>query len=236
MIKFETMEDGTGVTKVKSLVFSQAKVGKTMLSCTMPEPVLLINAEKGLLSLSEKNQMKVFGRVANIVPARVDTLRDMEELAEKLEKDKQYRDFKSVVLDSITELADLSLCSSMKVNKDGRKAHGDMQIEVAGIFRRFRDLLHHHVLFIAQQEQAIDEILKKRLYMASMPGSKMAGRINYFFDEVFHLGIGSDGNETWRYLRCHPDNQYFAGDRSGSLDEIEPADMTHIINKIIAHE
>lgn len=53
-------------------------------------------------------------------------------------------------------------------------------------------------------------------------------------DEVFALRNDRDneGNVT-RYFQTAPDFQWVAKDRSGRLDQFEPADMGHIISKII---
>ena len=238
-ITFQTMDEAVGLnTGVKIVVYGPAKIGKTVLAGTMPEPILFVNAENGMLSLSPKNQKKIFGREIDITPMKIESYKDLNELHKALLSSKDYQHFRSVVIDSQTEVAEQILAKMQDSNADGRAAYGDMQRQVGKLFRQFRDLPYHHILFTAQMDREKDEHSGRVMFFPSMPGKNITNKAPYCFDEIFYMGQGEDAKtgDSWRYLRCQQDLQFSAGDRSGSLDEIEPPDLTHIINKIQSNE
>jgi hypothetical protein len=67
-----------------------------------------------------------------------------------------------------------------------------------------------------------DEFTGMLKYGVAMPGAQLGGKLPYFFDEVFRLGIGKtpDG-QSFRFLQTQPDNQHDSKDRSGALDAME---------------
>ena len=67
-----------------------------------------------------------------------------------------------------------------------------------------------------------------------MPGSKLGPQLPYLFDEVFRLGKNkTPQGVSYRFLQTDGDLQYVAKDRSGLLEELEPANLTHVFNKIL---
>lgn len=157
-------------------------------------------------------------------------MNDLKEAYEFLSKDKKY-DW--VYLDSISEIAESVLTEEKKVNKDPRKAYGEMQDIMMSLMRSFRDL-PKNVYFSAKQEKVKDESTGGFMFGPSAPGQKLSQAMPYLFDEVFALQVWKDeeGN-TQRALQTERDNQYEAKDRSGSLDAAEPADLQHIFEKIM---
>jgi hypothetical protein len=99
--------------------------------------------------------------------------------------------------------------------------------------KEFRDISGMNVVMTAKQTVIEDSMTGIRTYGPSTPGNQLKNGIPYLFDEVFQIGVGKtpDGVE-YRYLRCRPDIQNEAKDRSGALDVLEPPDLTHIFNKI----
>lgn len=238
-ITFPTFEECTVSNGVKMLVYAPAGHGKTMLAATMPEPILMVSTENGMRSLSPANQMRVFRRVATIQPVKIDTIKDLCELADSLEKSSDYEAFPSVALDSASDIAQVVLNKALAKASDPRQAYGKLQEEISTVFRRFRDLPKQHVLFICHMEKEKEEATGRLLFGPSMPGTKLSQQIPHFFDEVFHLTVFTDEKtkQKSRWLLCQPDGIKFqAKDRSGALDEYEPANLTEVINKIQSHE
>ena len=205
---------------VKLLVYGQAGAGKTTLLTTLPNPIV-ISAEAGLLSVAG----------ADLPFMEVASMADLREAYAFLDS-AEGRQFQSVGLDSISEIAEVVLSDEKKKTKDPRQAYGAMQEQMADIIRSFRDLPARHVYMSAKLEKAQDE-MGKILYAPSMPGNKTGQSLPYFFDEVLALRVEKDGDgNTQRALMCDGDGSWLAKDRSGKLDMWEAPDLGAIIKKI----
>ena len=202
---------------LKVLVYGQAGCGKTTLSKTLPKP-LVLSAEGGLLSLKDDN----------IPYIEIKSMTDLHDAYAWLQDSDE---FESVVLDSISEIAEVVLAHEKKINKDGRAAYGEMDVQLSEIIRAFRDL-DMHVLMTAKLEKQQDE-MGRMLYFPSLPGNKTAQKLPYFFDEVLALRIEKDEDgKTQRALMCDSDGLWLAKDRSGKLEAWESPDLGEIIAKV----
>ena len=206
---------------VKMLAYGNAGAGETTLIRTMPAPVIL-SAEGGLLSLQD----------SDIPYISVSSIADIGEAYEWLLKSEESRKFKSVALDSISEIAEVVLSEEKKNTKDARAAYGSMNDRMSQLIRAFRDLPGRHVYFSAKIEKSTTDA-DALLYCPSMPGKSLTQALPYFFDEVLALRlIQDDEGNVRRVLQCHGDLSYQAKDRSGRLSAYEPADLGTIIAKI----
>ena len=206
---------------VKLLVYGQAGAGKTSLIPTMPKPIVL-SAEGGLLSIQD----------ADLAYIEIASMEDLREAYTWLTESADAKDFQSVALDSISEIAEVVLNHEKKVNKDPRAAYGAMQEQMADIIRAFRDLPGRHVYMSAKLEKTQDE-MGRVLYSPSMPGNKTGQALPYFFDEVLALRVEKDAEgNTQRALMCDSDGLWLAKDRSGKLGAWEAPDLGAVINKI----
>ena len=207
---------------VKLLVYGQAGAGKTSLIPTLPDPVVL-SAEGGLLSI----------RGSNIPFIEVKSMSDLTDAYNWLVSSDEAAQFKSVALDSISEVAEVVLGHELGNSRDGRAAYGEMNQRMASIIRDFRDLPGKHVYMSAKVEKVNDE-MGRILYSPSMPGKTLPQQLPYFFDEVLALRVEKDpeGN-THRALMCDSDGIWQAKDRSGSLNQWEAPDLGLIIQKIM---
>jgi len=206
---------------VKLLVYGQAGAGKTSLIPTLPDPVIL-SAEGGLLSISGAD-------VPFIEVKDIDTMR---EAYMWLTDSDEAKGFKSVALDSISEIGEVCLHAEMAKAKDPRQAYGEMQNTMGELIRAFRDLPGRNVYFSAKLEKATDE-MGRVLYAPSMPGNKTGQALPYFFDIVSALRVEKDAEGvTQRALMCDTDGLWQAKDRSGKLDAWEGPDLGAIISKI----
>lgn len=206
---------------VKVLVYGQAGAGKTSLIPRLPAPVVL-SAEAGLLSIAG----------ADVPYIEVTSMATLKEAYTWLKDSAEAREFQSVALDSISEIAEVVLAHEKKATKDPRQAYGAMQEQMADIIRAFRDLPGRHVYMSAKLEKSQDE-MGRMLYAPSMPGNKTGQALPYFFDEVLALRVEKDpdGN-TQRALMCDSDGLWVAKDRSGRLEAWEAPDLGEIIRKI----
>ena len=206
---------------VKVLVYGQAGAGKTTLIKTLPSPIVL-SAEGGLLSIQDAD-------LPYIEISDMDTLHEAYKWLAESDEAKQYQ---SVALDSISEIAEVVLNAEKKATKDPRQAYGAMQEQMAYIIRAFRDLPGRHVYMSAKLEKSQDE-MGKMLYNPGMPGKSLTQGLPYFFDEVLALRIERDAEGvTQRALMCDSDGLWLAKDRSSKLEAWEAPDLGAIIAKI----
>ena len=209
-------------TGVKMLVYGKSGRGKTTLCATAPTPVIL-SAEAGLLSLSQFQLPYV-------------EIKDMAGLQEAYRwalGSAEARQFETICLDSLTEIAEVVLNAAKKSVKDPRQAYGEMIEKMTDIIRLFRDLPGRNVYMSAKQEYAKNEITGVMINSPMMPGAKLGQQLPYFFDEVFQLDIGSTPEGvSYRFLRTQPDFMNDAKDRSGRLDPVEEPNLGKVISKI----
>jgi len=221
-IKIQTTKD-YGLNGVKCLVFSPAGYGKTVLASSAPGPII-ISAESGLLSLQDKN-------IPYIEVKSVDDVFEIYEWAKRSDEAKQYY---TLCLDSVTEIAEVMLSQFKGEERDPRQAYGRLADTMSGMIRAFRDLHGKNVYFSAKQVTFTDEASGVTSYKPSMPGKQLLNGLPFFFDEVFPLRLGKTEDGTvYRYLQTYADLRYDGKDRSGKLAEIEPPNLTAIFEKIL---
>ena len=209
---------------VKSLVYGPAGAGKTRLCATAPNPVIF-SAEGGLLSL----------RQFNLPYAEIKTMSDLQQCYNWAISSNEARQFQTIALDSVTEIAEVCLRNEQANTRDGRKAYGELLIKIVGVVRDFRDIPGKHVIITAKQEWAKDDTTGMMVFAPMMPGSKLGPQLPYFFDEVFQqcVFVNQQTKARIEALRTRADNQNVAKDRSGALDEWERPDLNAIYNKIM---
>ena len=208
---------------VKVLGYGDAGVGKTVLCSTTPSPII-ISAEGGLLSISD----------FDIPVIEVKSVEDVKDAYRFITEAEEAKNFETVNLDSITEIAQVLLAQYMSEEKDPRQAYGRLNSDMSSLIRLFRDLQGKHVYFSAKMTRIEDEFTGISSFKPMMPGKTLVNDLPFFFDEVLALRIGSaEDGSTYRYVQTESDMQYIAKDRSGKLDAMERPDLTFIFNKIL---
>lgn len=222
-LKFTMTDQASLQHGVKMLVYGLSGSGKTVLCSTAPVPVIL-SAEAGLLSL----------RRFSLPVIEIRSVEDLTEAHRWCLTSHEAKMFQTVCIDSISEIGELVLANAKKQVKDPRQAYGELIEKMMTTIKAYRDLPGKHVYMSAKMEPVKDEMTGIVRYMASMPGSKLGPQLPYLYDEVFRLGINkTTQGEQYRFLQTSSDLQYDAKDRSGSLDPVEPPDLTRVINKIL---
>lgn len=213
---------GIGATNgVKIIVYGKAGMGKTFLCSTCPNPVIL-SAESGLLSLSQFQLPFI----------EIKTLHDLREAYRWAFTSAEAKQFQTICIDSVSEIAEVVLAAALSGNKDGRMAYGQMISDMHKIIKEFRDLPRFHVYMSAKQERFKNEA-SVMINQPMMPGSKLGQAMPYFPDELFQLDVGTTPQGVnYRFLRTQPDFSNDAKDRSGKLDAIEEPHLGKIIAKI----
>ncbi len=237
-LQFTTSEQAASTGGVKALVYGGAGMGKTVLTATLPAPVLL-SAESGALSLKRANLERLYGVgnpsiCYNVPMILITNVQDLNDAYDWCTKSAEARQFASISLDSISEIAEVVLNNAKRVVKDPRQAYGELIEKMETLVRSFRDIPGKNVYMSAKMEPTKDEMTGVVKYGPSMPGAKLGQKLPYFFDEVFRLGVNkTPQGETYRFLQTQPDLQFEAKDRSGALATMEPPHLTQVFSKIL---
>ena len=222
-LNFTTTDRAAQLNGVKVLVYGQAGAGKTVLASTAPAP-FLISAEGGELSL----------RNMQIPMVKITTVDDLRDVYAWCERSAEAKQFQTICIDSLSEIGEVVLNNAKRQVKDPRQAYGELIEKMESTIRLFRDLPGRNVYMSAKMEPTKDELTGVVKYGPAMPGSKLASKLPYFFDEVFRLGINkTPQGESYRFLQTQPDLQYEAKDRSGALAPVEPPHLAQLFAKIL---
>lgn len=212
----EVHEDG-----IKMLVYGQAGAGKTTLLATLPKPVVL-SAESGLLSIKD----------ADLPYIEIASIDDLREAYVWARDSAEAKEFDSIGIDSISEIAEVVLTNAKRVAKDPRQAYGELADQMGDLIRAFRDLRGKHVYVSAKLEKSADE-MGRVMYAPMMPGTKVGQALPYYFDLVMALRIERDDQgQPYRVLMTESDGLWQAKCRGYTLDAYEQPDLGAIINKI----
>lgn len=206
---------------VKILVYGLAGRGKTTLCATCPNPIIL-SAESGLLALAR----------VSLPYIEIKTMNDLRDVYTWARSSQEARQFQTICIDSISEIAEVVLGDKKAKLRDGRMAYGDMIDDMHKIIKEFRDLPGYHVYMTAKQERLKNESTGVVINSPMMPGNKLGQAMPYFPDELFQLDIEGTGPNSYRLLRTQPDFMNEAKDRSGVLNPIEEPHLGKIIQKI----
>lgn len=223
-LKFSTTQQEAKLHGVKCLIYGKAGYGKTFLATTAPAPIIL-SAEAGLLTLKDYDLPVI----------KIETVEDLAEAEKWLRTNQHASAFQTVILDSITEIAEVVLANAMRQVKDNRQAYGELIEKMVSVIKAYRDLSGKHVVMLAKQGSVKDESIGTVMNGPMMPGSKLGPALPYYFDVVLRLGINKDPKtqQPYRFLQAEPDFQNEAKNRGGYLDPIEPPNLSHVFQKIM---
>lgn len=203
----------------KILVYGFAGAGKTFLAASLKGPGLLISAEAGTLSLKKAIEEGVFHagtKVLTLTPGP-QALQELAELLADLRRDPDK--FAWVMLDSISEIAEVALAGESEKNTNPLQAYGKMALAMLKLMKDFRDLPGVDVVFSAKAELEVDSATGKKRITVKTPGKKFPADIPYLFDEVLYLTVAPNGERA--FFTQDPDLLGTAKDRSGQLDPYE---------------
>ena len=207
---------------IKAMCYAPAGTGKTKLCGTAPNP-LIISAENGLLSLKKENLPYL--EIQNMVDFK-DAYRFVSESADA-------QQFQTICIDSASDIAESILTDFKKSVKDPRQAYGMLNDDMLAELKKWRHFNTKHVYITCKQDRLADGGTNTTQFAPAMPGRQLPKEMPYWGDELFALKvIANEDGVLGRYIQTQPDMQYYAKDRSGLLDYYEPANLTHIFNKI----
>lgn len=211
---------------IKAILHGPSGSGKTFSISTIPNPesVLVLSAESGLLSIKEA--------AANVDASVITCVDDLREAYAYIAGDGGNK-YQTIVLDSLTEIAQQVLSAEMEKTKDGRKAYGETNNAVIKLVKAFRDLYGKNVILVCQQEK-VQDAEGRIFYGPSMPGKTLTNQLPYLTDLVGCVRIRRDEDGTIKraFQFAELDEQYQAKNRGGKLEDFEPPDWSVIFRKI----
>lgn len=208
----------------KILIYGDAGSGKTTMAGTLPGRILVASAEDGLRSLSlfpEEDR-------ARIDVVSVATTDDLREVYAALKKGEVSYDW--LVVDSVSEIAEMMLREAKSKTKDPRQAYTGVEDDVTAVFRSFRDL-PLGVLFLAKEHVTklqISEEVEVDRFGLLMPGQRLTTNVPHLVDEVWRLTVKGKGA---RVIITDNDGRSRAKSRHGLEREI---DVSNGIADVIA--
>ena len=222
-LKFTTTNKATRFAK--ALVYGPAGVGKTTLCKTAPEPII-ISAESGLLALSD----------VKLPVIEITSAEDLDDAYNFIQSSEKAKHFKTICLDSVTDIAEVLLADLLELHKDPRQAYGEVANQMGKMIRKFRDIKDRHIYFTAKSKKTIDAF-NIITYSPHMPGQQLPLNMPYWFDLVLPLKIGqTKEGKKFRYLQTQPDVMWEAKDRSGCLPDPQKPDLTDVFNRVLKGE
>ncbi len=209
---------------VKSLMYGGPGSGKTPLVMTAPRPVLCV-CEPGMLTM----------RKATNVPAwEAYTPERIEEFFEWVTKSSEAKNFDTVCVDSVSQMAEIVTVAELKKNKDGRKAYGEMARYIMAKMNALYYMPNKHVYLIAKQGNFEEEggTIRKPYF----PGKELNVQVPHMYDEVWHIGLNTIPGQPKPVVADRTVSTFgtFARDRSGQLEELEYPDLSTLFKKCLS--
>jgi len=209
---------------VKCLTYGGPGMGKTPLIKTAPRPVLCV-VEPGMLSMRDATNLPAWDAYT---PERI------EEFFTWLFQSNEAKNFDTVGIDSVSQLAEIFLTQELKRNKDGRKAYGEMSRRVMDLVNGLYYLPNKHIYLIGKQATADENgVSTKRPYF---PGQDLNVKVPHLYDEILHIGEANVPGMAKPVvaIRALPTFGIMARDRSGRLSEFEPPNLGDLFRKCMS--
>jgi hypothetical protein len=207
---------------VKALVLGPSGAGKTVSACTFPLPIKIMDFDGKVTSAAkfyEKDKERIDGIDLNAyskMPIKGDQklgrnprvgqfLKDLQEIYD-LQNNKKPLPFKTLVVDSITTMADSIMEDYRYVSQTGVKRPNIDQNSMSdyGLFAtHFKQImtgilsLDCHVVFIGHTQLSKDEtsgVISNEILFSG----QMASKLGIYFEEVYMQKVAADGKRVWQ--------------------------------------
>lgn len=205
---------------VKMVGYGPPGSGKTPISNSAPRPVLLI-CEPGMLSMR-----------GSTIPAWDGfTVERIDEFFKWIFTSTEAKNFDTICVDSISQMADIKLARSKLANPHGLKAYGEM---AEWVYKHLADLYYtrnkHTYLIAKEGEHTTNGVQQKRLIF---PGKELNSSVPHLYDLIGRVAkVTIPGmNGLTQAVQTVENFNGFARDRSGKLNEYEPPNLANIFAK-----
>lgn len=209
-------------TNLTMVIHGESGAGKTYLANTAPGPRLFIDAEGGtkflqseMVGWNVKDEPPTVGDDTTVV-VTIKNFSDLAKVYAWLQSGKHC--FRSVILDSLTELQKRCFDNISGNEAPDQRAWGEVLRKMEGLVRSFRDLT------LPNGHEGIDAVIivcgsqsKEGVIRPHVQG-QLGLTLPYFMDIVGYLGVTQDEEgQLMRRLLVAPLPGYVAKDRSGQL-------------------
>ena len=201
--------------KIKSLIYGKSWTWKTTFGATAKN-VLFASAENGLLSVWDKNVSYV----------DIKTKKDFKDLQAYLKKG--WHGFETLVIDSITEIADIikNSIEESTWKKMQMQDWGTLKKELEDIIMNVKNL-DMNVIIIAQEDTKFDDTKVHQIWPAVLWSASV--KLTYTMDIVGYIGIDKDWE---RKIITSPNERLFTKDRTWKIWNDTPVDFEEWIKKV----
>lgn len=205
---------------VKAVVYGGPGTGKTPLLTTAPHPVHAF-AESAMLAI----------RTSTHPGYMINTYSRMKDYTLWACTSQEAKQFHTKTFDSISQMAQIILDEEKEMgHKDPRKSYMNMGDKMMQMMNWIYFAPDMNAIMLAKE--TILEIDGKKMYRPLFPGQALDAAIPHLFDAFWRLEWFADQKgERHRVIRTRENFSAFARDRSGNLAELEPPDLTYLINK-----
>jgi len=224
---------------LKMLVYGTSGVGKTVFGSTAPAP-LFLDAEGGMLSVSDKNIDRI----------KTGEFKDVKDVFMFLKNEKH--EYKTVVLDSLTEIQKKSMDGILKANDRDMPRINDWGTNIEQtrrMVRNFRDL-PLNVIMTALEHAEKEEDDGSIVIQPAVQGKTLPQEVMGFMDIVGYMVAREKKNETdkdskektkakieiVRAIRVQPTATVSAKDRSDKLGIWVKPDFNGIYEKVFGKQ
>jgi len=217
--------DLEGNPYLNTLIYGEAKTGKTTLASTFPSPLFITFSSEGGIDTLRGNK-----NVLGIL--QCDNFNDFKQatnfVTSSLKKKNSYSDAKTIVIDSLTTLWEVIVSSVLGLDAKGadttttltwdQRSEATAELmKIIHLFKKISAKGDKHVVFVAHADEMQDnDTIITRIGVSSKRVSK---RIAKDIDYIFNLGV-PDGNHK---LRMKASDKYQVGVRSPMGHEVPEA-------------
>jgi hypothetical protein len=210
----------------KCLLYGPPGSGKTPLLNTAPRPILLA-IEPGLLSM--KN--------SELPTWTAPTSKRIQEFFDWFLSSNEARNFDTLCIDSVSEMAQIYLDEAKYVKKygDGRKQYGYMYEETMKHLVNVYFMQQKHVVAICKQGK--EEGTAK--FFPSMPGNALNRDLPHKYDFILHFDLKNiqTANPPGQYkaIQTQESMDVSARNRTGNLDFYELPDLARLFQRAMTN-
>jgi AAA domain len=208
---------------VKLLCYGPPGSAKTPQTNYAPRPLLLAT-EPGLLSM----------RGSTVPTYEANTPAKINEFFKWFFSSAETKNFDTLCIDSVSQLADTYLQQALKDNKHGMKAYGEMAESTMEHLRTLYYTREKHTYLICKEEtKNLDNQTVRRPYF---PGQVLPIDIPHMYDVITRLAktnVPGMVGETLAF-QCVGTYNIIARNRTGNLNDFEPPNLGDLIRKAMS--